>query len=108
MISFAIVGLIFSQLELLSPALYPKSEMVLYSLVITFFAFEGFRAITNTNLYAATNVTYQLAKDGELPYEFDEPIGHSREGLVISGALIILMTDFSRYRKSLRWDRLLS
>ncbi len=174
LIGFAIVGLIFSQPELLSPALYPESEMVLYSLAITFFAFEGFRVITNAaedmpdpaktlpramflsiilvmllyiavalavfgnldveqvikakdfalaeaakpifgtigftivaiaalistassinaNLYAVTNVTYQLAKDGELPYEFGEPIGHSREGLVISGALIILMTDF--------------
>jgi uncharacterized membrane protein YfcA len=41
-----------------------------------------------------TSVTYQLAKDGELPCEFGEPIGHSREGLVISGGLIILMTDF--------------
>ena len=174
LIGFAIVGLIFSQPELLSPALYPESEMVLYSLAITFFAFEGFRVITNAaedmpdpaktlpramflsiilvmmlyiavalavfgnldvdqvieakdfalaeaakpifgaigftivaiaalistassinaNLYAVTNVTYQLAKDGELPHEFGEPIGRSREGLVISGALIILMTDF--------------
>jgi amino acid transporter len=47
----------------------------------------------NANLYAVTNVTYQLARDGELPCVFGEPIGHSREGLVISGVLIILMTD---------------
>lgn len=173
LIGFAVVGLIFSRPELLSPALYPDAKMVMYSLAITFFAFEGFRVITNAaedmpdpartlpraimlsiilvmllyiavalavfgnldvnqviqakdfalaeaakpvfgatgftivaiaalistassinaNLYAVTNVTYQLAKDGELPCEFGEPIGHSREGLVISGALIILMTD---------------
>ena len=174
LIGFAVTGLIFSRPELLSPALYPEAKIVLYSLAITFFAFEGFRVITNAaedmpdpartlpraimlsivlvmllyiavalavfgnlnvnqvieakdfalaeaakpifgaagftivaiaalistassinaNLYAVTNVTYQLAKDGELPCEFGEPIGHSREGLVISGGLIILMTDF--------------
>ena len=174
LIGFAVTGLVFSRPELLSPALYPESKMVLYSLAITFFAFEGFRVITNAaedmpdpartlpraillaivlvmllyiavalalfgnldvnqviqakdfalaqaaypvfgaagftivaiaalistassinaNLYAVTNVTYQMAKDGELPCEFGEPIGHSREGLLISGGLIILMTDF--------------
>ena len=174
LIGFAVVGLIFSRPELLSPALYPEAKMILYSMAITFFAFEGFRVITNAaedmpdpartlpraiilsiilvmvlyiavalavfgnldvnqvihakdfalaeaakpvfgatgftivviaalistassinaNLYAVTNVTYQLAKDGELPCEFGEPIGHSREGLMISAVLIILMTDF--------------
>ena len=174
LIGFAVTGLIFSKPELLSPSLYPESKMVLYSLAITFFAFEGFRVITNAaedmpdpartlpraillaivlvmllyiavalalfgnldveqvikakdfalaqaaypvfgaagftivaiaalistassinaNLYAVTNVTYQMAKDGELPSEFGEPIGHSREGLLISGGLIILMTNF--------------
>lgn len=174
LIGFAVTGLIFSRSELLSPAFYPEGKMVLYSLAVTFFAFEGFRVITNAaedmpdpartlpraimlsivlvmllyiavalavfgnldvnqviqakdfalaeaakpvfgatgftivaitalistassinaNLYAVTNVTYQLAKDGELPCEFGEVIGHSREGLVISGGLIILMTDF--------------
>jgi amino acid transporter len=47
LIGFAVVGLIFSQPELLSPALYPDAKMVMYSLAITFFAFEGFRVITN-------------------------------------------------------------
>jgi len=36
----------------------------------------------NANLYAVTNVTYQLAKDGELPAVFGKPIAHSREGVV--------------------------
>jgi len=45
----------------------------------------------NANLYAVTNVTYQLAKDGELPAVFGLPIAHSREGLVISGVLIIVL-----------------
>ena len=39
-----------------------------------------------------TNVTYQLAKDGELPQAFGVPIAHSREGLVISGILIIILS----------------
>jgi len=43
-------------------------------------------------LYAVTNVTYQLAKDGELPAEFGKPIAHSREGLIISGILIIILS----------------
>ena len=43
-------------------------------------------------MYAITNVTYQLAKDGELPSVFGEPIAHSREGLVISGVLIICLS----------------
>jgi hypothetical protein len=39
-----------------------------------------------------TNVTYQLAKDGELPEAFGVPIAHSREGLVISGILVIVLS----------------
>jgi len=171
---FSIAGLIYARPELLSPAQYPETKMILYSLAITFFAFEGFRVITNTaedmpqpektlpramyisiglvmvlyvavalavfgnlgiqevitakdyalaeaakpvfgaagftivaiaalistasainaNLYAVTNVTYQLAKEGELPEAFGEPIAHSREGLLISAALIIVLTSF--------------
>jgi len=33
-----------------------------------------------------------LAKDGELPAEFGKPIAHSREGLVISGVFIIVLS----------------
>ncbi|MDF1645070.1 MAG: APC family permease [Pseudomonadales bacterium] len=168
----SITGIIFIKPELLSPSYYPPSNNIFFSLAITFFAFEGFRVITNTaedmpnpaatlprammtaillvmvlyvaiafavfgnlpvskiieakdfalaeaalpifgrigftvvaitalvatasainaNLYAVTNVTYQLAKDGELPAEFGKPIGHSREGLVISGILIVVLS----------------
>jgi len=48
----------------------------------------------NASLYAATNVTYRLALLGQLPSIFGKPISHSREGLVISSALIILMAVF--------------
>ncbi len=168
---FSVAGIIFLNPELLSTDRYPPNSNILYSLAVTFFAFEGFRVITNTaedmpdpartlpkammaavlfvmllyvaiafavfgnlpvdkviaakdfalaqaalpvfgntgftavtitaliatasainaNLYSATNVTYKLAKDGELPEAFGVPISHSREGLVISGILVILL-----------------
>lgn len=168
----SIAGMCYLKPNLLSPDLYPPTSDIFFSLAITFFAFEGFRVITNTaedmpdpaktlprammvsillvmmlyvaiafvvfgnlpverviaakdfalaeaalpifgqvgftvvaitaliatasainaNLYAVTNVTYQLAKDGELPAEFGKPIGHSREGLIISGLLIIVLS----------------
>ncbi len=174
LIAFAVAGLIYARPGLLSPDRYPPPQMVLYSLAVTFFAFEGFRVITNTaedmpdpqhtlpramfiaiglvmvlyiavalavfgnldigeviaakdyalaeaarpafgatgftivaiaalistaslinaNLYAVTNVTYELAKEGELPNAFGEPIAHSREGLLISAGLIILLINF--------------
>jgi amino acid transporter len=170
--ALSITGIIYLDPSLLSPHNYPPNKDIFFSLAITFFAFEGFRVITNTaedmpdpsktlpkammtaillvmllyvaiafavfgnlptdqiiaakdfalaeaalpifgeigftivaitaliatassinaNLYAVTNVTYQLAKDGELPAEFGKPIGHSREGLVISGILIIILS----------------
>lgn len=44
----------------------------------------------NASLYAVTNVTYRLALLGELPRAFGKPVLHSKEGLVVSSALIIL------------------
>jgi amino acid transporter len=171
LIGFAVAGLWVADPEAWSPDQYPGAERVISSLAVTFFAFEGFRVITNSaedmpepektlpramllaigtvliiyvavalavfgnlnveqvieakdyalaeaarpvfgaagfsvvaiaalvstassinaNLYAVTNVTYQLAKEGELPAAFGEPIGHSREGLLLSAGLIILL-----------------
>jgi amino acid transporter len=168
----SIAGIMFLKPDLLSPSHYPPDRNIFFSLAVTFFAFEGFRVITNTaedmpnpartlpkammasvgfvmalyvaisfavfgnlpvdkviaakdfalaqaalpvfghigftvvtitalvatssainaSLYAVTNVTYQLAKDGELPQEFGVPIAHSREGLIISGVLIIVLS----------------
>jgi len=169
---FSIAGILYINPDLLSPDKYPPTSNIFYSLAVTFFAFEGFRVITNTaedmpkpsstlpksmmaavffvmllyvaisfavfgnlpvekvvaakdfalaqaalptfgsigftivtitalvatasainaNLYSVTNVTYQLAKDGELPEVFGVPIAHSREGLVISGILVIVLS----------------
>ena len=168
----SIAGITFLNPELLSPSHYPPVHDIFFSLAITFFAFEGFRVITNTaedmpnpshtlpraimaaillvmllyvaiafavfgnlpvekiiaakdfalaeaalpifgqfgfsvvaitaviatassinaNLYAVTNVTYQLAKDGELPSALGKPIAHSREGLLVSGLLTIVLS----------------
>jgi len=170
----SVAGIIFLNPDLLSPSYYPPDRNIFFSLAVTFFAFEGFRVITNTaedmpdpsttlpkammvavilvmvlyvaisfavfgnlpvekviaakdfalaqaalpvfgtigftvvtitaliatasainaNLYAVTNVTYQLAKEGELPQAFGVPIAHSREGLVISGMLVIVLSLF--------------
>lgn len=169
---FSVVSLWYIQPERLSPNLYPGVNPVLFSLAITFFAYEGFRVITNTaedmenpastlpramftsillvmglyivvslavfgnlttneviqakdyalaeaarpafgstgfivvamaalistasainaNLFAVTNVSYQMAKDGELPHQFAQPVGHSKEGLLISSVFIILLS----------------
>lgn len=168
----AVAGIVYMKPELMSPTNYPPVKDIFFSIAITFFAYEGFRVITNTaedmpdpsstlpramaasilfvmvlyvavsfavfgnlsvekvidakdhalaqaalpifgqvgfvvvavaavistassinaNLYAVTNVTYQLAKDGELPSAFGKPIAHSKEGLVISGILIIVLS----------------
>ncbi len=171
---FALAGLATMDTSRLSPVDYPPVNMVFFSLAITFFAYEGFRIITNAaedmpdpahtlpraimtsiglvmvlyvtvafavfgnlsadevikaqdfalaeaarpafgaagftimalaallstssainaSLYAVTNVTYQLARLGELPSVFGKPIAHSREGLVISSLAILLMAVF--------------
>ena len=170
--ALSVAGIFFMKPALLATSHYPPINFIFYSLAVTFFAFEGFRVITNTaedmpnpaktlpkammlavvfvmllyvaiafavfgnlavekviaakdfalaesalpvfgkigftvvtitaliatasainaNLYAVTNVTYHLAKDGELPQAFGYPIAHSREGLVISGVLVIVMS----------------
>ena len=171
---FAIAGLVTMDSSKLSPSTYPQIDMVLFSLAITFFAYEGFRIITNSaedmenpsktlpraimtsilivmvfyiaiafavfgnlsisevikaqdyalaeaarpsfgavgftimavvallstssainaSLYSATNVTYQLAKLGELPKQFEKRIANSRQGLIISAAIILVMALF--------------
>ncbi len=171
---FAVVGITTLDPAKLSPSHYPPISSVFFSLAITFFAYEGFRIITNAaedmkdpartlpaaimtsialvmvlyvavafavfgnltaqqaikaqdyalaqaalpvfgaagftimalaallstssainaSLYAATNVTYQLARMGELPCAFGKPIAHSRQGLIISSAVIIVMAVF--------------
>jgi amino acid transporter len=43
----------------------------------------------NATLYAATQISYDLAKNGELPKEYEYNVFNSTEGLLISVAIII-------------------
>ncbi len=45
----------------------------------------------NANLYAVTNVTYNMAKNGELPKIYQRNIFHSTEGLIISSIIMSIM-----------------
>jgi amino acid transporter len=174
LVAFAIIGMLYISPGRLSPRNYPPVSMMFYGVAVTFFAYEGFRIVTNAaedmsdpartlpraimtaillvmvvyvgiaisvfgnlppadviaakdfalaqaarpifgeigftvvaitalfatasainaSLYAVTNVTYQLAKLGELPGAFGEPIGHSREGLIVSSAIVIVLAVF--------------
>ena len=174
LVGFIVIGLLFISPERLSPRSYPSGSAIMYSVAVTFFAYEGFRIVTNAaedmldpartlpraimtaivlvmvvyvgiaiavfgdlpadaviaakdfalaeaarpmlgqagftivalaalfatasainaSLYAVTNITYQLATLGELPAPFARPVAHSREGLVISSAIIILLAVF--------------
>ncbi|MEJ2088511.1 MAG: APC family permease [Gammaproteobacteria bacterium] len=171
LVAFIVIGAFYIVPSRLDFADYPREGAVLASVGITFFAYEGFRVITNTaedmadparqlpraimvaiaivgalyialslvvfgnldvgeavaakdyalaraaapvfgmggftivvaaalvstasainaNLYAITNVSYQMAKDGELPAAFGAPIAHSREGLLISAAIVAIL-----------------
>jgi amino acid transporter len=44
----------------------------------------------NANLYAVTNVTYQMARNGELPKIYERNVWHSSEGLIVSTIILIL------------------
>ena len=48
----------------------------------------------NANLYAVTNVTYDMAKNGELPKVYTRNVWHSSEGLIISTAILIAFVLF--------------
>ncbi|EQB39075.1 amino acid transporter [Sulfurimonas hongkongensis] len=48
----------------------------------------------NANLYAVTNVTYQMAKNGELPKVYERNVWHSSEGLIISTLILVVFVLF--------------
>jgi len=48
----------------------------------------------NANLYAITNVTYDMAKNGELPEIYERNVYHSSEGLIISAFFIAMLVLF--------------
>jgi len=48
----------------------------------------------NATLYAVTQLSYTLAKDGDLPEIYERNIFHNTEGLIISALLIVPMILF--------------
>jgi len=48
----------------------------------------------NANLYAVTNTTYQMAKNGELPKVYQRNVWHSSEGLIVSTVILIIFVLF--------------
>jgi len=48
----------------------------------------------NANLYAVTNVTYDMAKNGELPEIYKRNIWNSSEGLIVSTVILIMFVLF--------------
>ena len=48
----------------------------------------------NANLYAVTNVTYDMAKNGDLPEVYEKNVYNSSEGLIISTIFLIVLILF--------------
>jgi len=48
----------------------------------------------NATLYAVTQISYTLAKDGNLPKVYERAVFHNSEGLIISALLIVPMILF--------------
>jgi len=48
----------------------------------------------NATLYAVTQISYTLAKDGDLPEAYDRNVFHNTEGLIISALLVLPMIIF--------------
>ncbi len=48
----------------------------------------------NANLYAVTNVTYQMAVNGELPEIYERNVWHSTKGLIVSTIILISFVLF--------------
>ncbi|ADN08947.1 APC family permease [Sulfurimonas autotrophica] len=48
----------------------------------------------NANLYAVTNVTYDMAKNGDLPEVYERNVYNSTEGLIISAVFLIFLILF--------------
>ncbi len=171
LVALAIGGLTAIKPDLLAPSTYPSLGTVVGSVAVTFFAYEGFRVITNAaedvpnpsrtipraimvailvvmalyilisivvfgtltadavvaakenalaeaarpvfgefgfvavsitamvatasainaSLYSATNVTYQMAKEGQLPGTFGRPVAKTHEGLLVSGVIVAVL-----------------
>jgi len=59
--------------------------------VVSITALIATASAINAGLFSATNVSYQMAKDGEFPGIFTHRVRRSREGLLVSGFLVAVM-----------------
>ncbi len=76
--------------EAAKPAFGEKGFIIIMSIA----ALVSTASSINANLYAVTNVTYQMAKDGQLPKVYQINVFKSTEGLIISTLIITLLALF--------------
>lgn len=63
--------------------------------IMAFAALLSTSSAINASLYGGANVSYLLAKDGELPEFFERAVWHrSSEGLFVTSSLVILCANF--------------
>ncbi len=62
--------------------------------IISIAALFAISSSINAVLYAATNISYQMAKDGQLPKFFAKPIGNTREGLLVTVTITAILIIF--------------
>ena len=99
LVTFAVFGnlslaeIIKAQDYALAEAAKPAFGKVGFSIMATAALISTASSI-NANLYAVTNVTYQMAKNGELPEIYKRNVWHSSEGLIVSTVILILFVLF--------------
>jgi amino acid transporter len=98
-VSLAVIG------NLPIPAIVAAKDYALAEAARPFLGLVGFKIIAiaalfstasaiNATLYGGANVSYIIAKEGELPGLFDRKVWkRGREGLVITSALVLLATN---------------
>ena len=98
-VSLAVVG------NLPLPQIIKAKDYALAEAARPFLGVIGFKVIAiaalfstasaiNATLYGGANVSYMMAKDGELPKDFDRKIwGKGTEGLIITAVLVIIFAN---------------
>jgi amino acid transporter len=98
-VSLAVVG------NLPIPAIVDAKDYALAQAARPFLGLAGFKIIAiaalfstasaiNATLYGGANVSYRIAKEGQLPRAFDRKVWkQGREGLIITSGLVLLATN---------------
>jgi amino acid transporter len=100
LIAFAVIGnlgvakIIAAKDYALAAAARPFLGNIGFSVMAVAALFSTASAI-NATLYGGANVSYVLAKNGQLPAQFNRRAWHgSREGLLITAALVLIFANF--------------